>query len=515
MVGLIDMGVLDVWRRIWGGLVLKNHSETRAYFSLIAFAAFFPTFAYLHGIHPRNDSLNRFDNVVFFARFVNTENQIPIWTTLNFGGFTSLENIGMRPEDILSVIINRFLKFESTILLVYMVIFLATLIMNLCFASVCKDLGIQRQRVILALVLILDFTSFPMTQYWLHFLVIFYTVVLIRIYLSLGMYPLRNNFSLLIPVSFIFWGGYGLVLPAIALFPFILLGLQRRSKIDRKVKDFSERFVWIGFLTVSVLSLLTLASFFLLYVSESKVNSPGRSSSGFATLDSYLSSAGAGITKYFELLGAPTIWQDTHLVVSPLFIPLLIGFMIFRFRYLASSVKKDFVIILATCAWVILLTLPLKFLSTVIFHLFPILRLTRYPGFHMGILIPILLLILGLIFSSKINHPLINEVFPRNKNNSQKSGNRGLIKTELHFENSIRQITRMHLFVWLSILILYISDYLPYPLIWTRVFFGHALNPYVLLLIAGMFLLLFDSLNISRSYQKKLALTAKTLAFSN
>ena len=474
----------------------KKKSELLAYLSSAGFAAIFPTLGYLHGINPRNDSVNKFDNIIFFARVFNSEKQIPIWSTLNFGSFTSLENLGLRPEETFSIMLGRLFEIDSILLLIYFTLFLALVIMNLCFASVCKDLGIQKQGVILALILVLNFVAFPMTQYWLHFQVIFFTVILMRIYLSLGMHSLKDNICLLIPVSFIAWGGYQSILPAVALAPFVLLGMKRRSRLKEIDQRFREKIIQIGFLITSLFSLLIFTSFILLYLSENRVDSPGRSSAGIATLDSYLSAAGSGISKYFELLGAPTVWQDTHLVISPLFIPLLGSFILFRFRSLVDTTKKDFMILLITSIWVVLLTLPVKSISSFVFTYFPILRLTRYPGFQMGILIPILLLILGMIYAQTINNPVITEDLLKSQTKSKKRIGKSLTKKDIDFKFMIRQTARMHLFAWTLVIFLYLSGYLPYPLIWTRVFLGHLFSPYVLVLSSVFALLLINLFHI-------------------
>ncbi len=459
------------------------------FLQLAVLSSVFPLFAFISNLNPRNDSLNKFDNLIFFARNLRIENELPIWTTLNFGNFSSLENLGVRPEEMLAILLHRLLSIDSISILVYFVIYSAVLAMNVCFVSLCKNLGINSRRLVFALILILDFAAFPFTQYWLHFLVIFNTVLILRVYLSIGMNPLRRQFLLAIPIAYAIWGGYALILPAIALSPILPLSVYLGRKGMWTPLRTLRRRVWGVLLIVAFIGISLFAFFAYLFLTESRVSVTGRSSSGTATLESYLSPAGRGTNKFFELLGAPTIWQDTHLVISPLLVPFLVSFMIVRFHGLPKVLKVKFMTLLLTVLWTIMLTIPMPSISSFLYTSFPFLKLSRNPGFQMGILIPLLLLIMGVVFSSSHFQDSNTNTY---KNTSKKSSRVTITssprKSALLISN--RQEIKMHLYGWLIVLMLYLLNFLPYPLQWVRILLGHLLYPATLVLLIVMAALL-------------------------
>jgi hypothetical protein len=479
---------------------------------LALLSGLFPLFASLNNINPRHDSLNKFDNVLFFARHFNVENQFPIWTTLNFGSLASLENLLFRPEEAFSVILSRTMGLNSMISITYVIVYLANLVMNYSFASICKDLGINDRRLVFALILILDFVAFPFTQYWLHYLVIFYTVIIFRIYLSLGMYSFRSNVILLVPMSFILWGGYPMILPGIALFPTMFLGLLRRSEQKSKLLPPLKGIVFLGLIMCALLNALNFFTFSALFFKENTVNAVGRSSGGSSTLTSYLSAAGSGSNKYLELLGAPTVWQDTHLVISPIFMPFFVSFMFIQFRHLPKKRKQDFLLLVLTCFWTILLTLPFAKLSTLLYSIIPILSLARNPGFHMGILIPLFLLLLGLMFSRYTNQNAVK------LSTRQVTRTRKEVRSHLQrdMETDSRKFdlrnARVHFWTWIIIAFVSTFNFIPYPLAWTRIFLGNLFSPLVLLLLIILGILLHN--NQPRFFSPKQRSSIERTAFS-
>jgi len=458
---------------------------------LTLISASFPIFSYLSGINPRMDSLSKFDTFVLFARTFNVEKEFPAWSTLNFGNFTALENLGLRPEDVLGILIGNSFEFDSILLFIYLVIFLGNLIMNMCFVSICKELGINKIGLVFALVFILNFVAFPFTQYLLHYQVILFSVVLIRIYISIGKYPIKHYIFLIIPVCFVVWGGYSLILPAIALSPTVLLGIRRRKFFHESISLRPNYKVWTIFILVSFLSLVVFFVNAFFFFTEARTVKSGRSSSGIARLENYLSPAGRGVEKFLEVLGAPTVWQDTHFVVSPIFFPFLLGFLLFVARYLSREVKWDLSILFVTFAWSVLLTLPSAVISSLLWKVLPFIGVTRYPGFQMGVLLPLSLLVLGImIMWSADSYSSKEDFFPKMKGGGiQKSKTQH--NTSFKDRRRISGVLRMYIFGWFFVIAAYVSNALPYPFVWAKVMLEHVLEPLVLLLCLLMLVLLF------------------------